>query len=458
MLSTRTLRQYVAARQARSRAARARARRRRYARPLHRQAAARHRALVRDRPRARRDAEGQRVVHPARSRAGELTRAPTRRWTSSRPTSTSRAPRTPRRAATPFERRGYVDGLGVVVAPDRRRRAGRRTQPFSKPGRYYLKLALEDSIRQGALQRHRRAAVRRRALDRGARPQGRQAAPKEPEQAEAEPEPAGRPTSRRARRCSTVVGGGLAALGFAGAGAAPCAGGAMKRAPASSPPRSRCPRRRRTAQEGTPIVGGGSFNTAPLLEPGRYADTVAAGETVYWKVELAKGQVSRRARPSTRLADRDGLLGDGYHEGLDHLDYTLDLFTPAARAAQRRERRRSTTRPPTSRATTTRARRPARRRPARARLRADPGRRLQRRQVPGARRVVHLAQRRRLRHLARRVAGRAAGGPRGHGRGHGEPSSADFASKLATPTPEPTEAAARPRSCSRPTPTRATPR
>jgi hypothetical protein len=38
-----------------------------------------------------------------------------------------------------------------------------------------------------------------------------------------------------------------------------------------------------------PVVGGGSFNTAPLLAPGTYSDTVAAGETAYWKVRLAKG-------------------------------------------------------------------------------------------------------------------------------------------------------------------------
>ena len=54
--------------------------------------------------------------------------------------------------------------------------------------------------------------------------------------------------------------------------------------------------------EGTPIVGGGSFNTAPLLEPGRYADTVAAGETVYWKVALAEGAGAQGARDRRRLA------------------------------------------------------------------------------------------------------------------------------------------------------------
>jgi Ca-activated chloride channel homolog len=82
------------------------------------------------------------------------------------------------------------------------------------------------------------------------------------------------------------------------------------------------------AQEGTPVVGGGSYNTAPLLKPGRYADTVAAGETVYWKVALAKGQVLRvRATVDTSEVETDSLAND-YLEGIANLDYRLDLFTP----------------------------------------------------------------------------------------------------------------------------------
>jgi hypothetical protein len=77
-----------------------------------------------------------------------------------------------------------------------------------------------------------------------------------------------------------------------------------------------------------PVVGGGSFNTAPLLAPGTYSDTVAAGETAYWKVRLAKGQVLRvKATVDTSQIQTDP-LADGYDKGLANLNYFLDIFTP----------------------------------------------------------------------------------------------------------------------------------
>ena len=77
-----------------------------------------------------------------------------------------------------------------------------------------------------------------------------------------------------------------------------------------------------------PVVGGGSFNTAPLLGPGTYSDTVAAGETVYWKVRLAKGQVLRvKATVDTSQIQTDP-LADGYDRGLANLNYFLDIFSP----------------------------------------------------------------------------------------------------------------------------------
>ena len=77
-----------------------------------------------------------------------------------------------------------------------------------------------------------------------------------------------------------------------------------------------------------PVVGGGSFNNAPLLEPGTYSDTVAAGETVYWKVRLAKGQVLRvKATVDTSQIPTDG-TDPNYDAGLAGLDYYLDLFSP----------------------------------------------------------------------------------------------------------------------------------
>ncbi len=44
----------------------------------------------------------------------------------------------------PFERRGYVDGLGVVSRPIGVGAQAQDTEPFHKPGRYYLKLKLID--------------------------------------------------------------------------------------------------------------------------------------------------------------------------------------------------------------------------------------------------------------------------------------------------------------------------
>jgi Ca-activated chloride channel family protein len=77
-----------------------------------------------------------------------------------------------------------------------------------------------------------------------------------------------------------------------------------------------------------PVVGGGSFNTAPLLAPGTYSDTVAAGETVYWKVRIAKGQVLQvKATVDTSQIQTD-VFADDYDKGLAGLDYHLDIFTP----------------------------------------------------------------------------------------------------------------------------------
>lgn len=39
-----------------------------------------------------------------------------------------------------------------------------------------------------------------------------------------------------------------------------------------------------------PLVGGGSFNSAPLVEAGAYEDTLLAGETLFYAVALAEGQ------------------------------------------------------------------------------------------------------------------------------------------------------------------------
>jgi hypothetical protein len=76
------------------------------------------------------------------------------------------------------------------------------------------------------------------------------------------------------------------------------------------------------------VVGGGSFNTAPLLGPGTYDDTVAAGETVYWKVRLAKGQVLRVTATVDTSQIQTDPLADGFDKGLANLTYFLDIFSP----------------------------------------------------------------------------------------------------------------------------------
>src|SRR5262249_32745094 len=53
-----------------------------------------------------------------------------------------------------------------------------------------------------------------------------------------------------------------------------------------------------------PAVGGGSFNDAPLLAPGRYSDTIRLGERLYYGFAVKAGQ---------RLHVRAVVPGDGEH-------------------------------------------------------------------------------------------------------------------------------------------------
>jgi hypothetical protein len=43
-------------------------------------------------------------------------------------------------------------------------------------------------------------------------------------------------------------------------------------------------------EEPTPVVGGGSFNAAPILEPGRYRDTILPSEYLYYGFRVGAGQ------------------------------------------------------------------------------------------------------------------------------------------------------------------------
>ncbi len=44
------------------------------------------------------------------------------------------------------------------------------------------------------------------------------------------------------------------------------------------------------AQDATPVVGGGSFTDAPIIEPGTYRDTVLPEEYLYYGVRVGAGQ------------------------------------------------------------------------------------------------------------------------------------------------------------------------
>jgi len=79
---------------------------------------------------------------------------------------------------------------------------------------------------------------------------------------------------------------------------------------------------------GDPIVGGGSFNDAPRLEPGTYSDTVVSGETNFYRVALQRGQrLEASATVDASVLQRDVTAPD-YDEGLDNQTYRLDLWSP----------------------------------------------------------------------------------------------------------------------------------
>ena len=124
-------------------------------RPVHRPGAAGHRALVRDRPQARRDAEGQPVVHPAAAARGDHRRL---RLAGDRHADFDLADERNSAASghACSDGAGSSTGLGVVSRPIGVGEQAEPDAPFTKPGRYYLKLALEDTSDKAALQRHRR--------------------------------------------------------------------------------------------------------------------------------------------------------------------------------------------------------------------------------------------------------------------------------------------------------------
>jgi hypothetical protein len=116
-------------------------------------------------------------------------------------------------SGTPFERRGYVDGLGVVSRPIGVGEQAAAGRPFAKPGRYYLKLALSDSSDKAL---YNATGGSPYDAELSIEVLGRRGG-KEPERQET-PQVADAPNEPPSPAVLTLVGGGLAAAGFAGAG------------------------------------------------------------------------------------------------------------------------------------------------------------------------------------------------------------------------------------------------
>jgi Ca-activated chloride channel family protein len=74
------------------------------------------------------------------------------------------------------------------------------------------------------------------------------------------------------------------------------------------------------AAQGAPVVGGGSFANAPLLEPGTYRDTILPGERLYYGVRLEAGQ---RLRFRAKLDVEPGEVGVETAAG-----FSIGLQTP----------------------------------------------------------------------------------------------------------------------------------
>jgi hypothetical protein len=78
----------------------------------------------------------------------------------------------------------------------------------------------------------------------------------------------------------------------------------------------------------TPVVGGGSFNSATALEPGRWADTVVPAETTFYKVRLREGQRMRVGIGVDLSALSDERNDQSINTKLRGLLYRLDVYTP----------------------------------------------------------------------------------------------------------------------------------
>jgi Ca-activated chloride channel homolog len=69
------------------------------------------------------------------------------------------------------------------------------------------------------------------------------------------------------------------------------------------------------AQQREPVVGGGSFATAPVLEDGSYRDTLLPGEQLYYGVRVEAGQ-QLRVRAMMLEDDQDAYAYDFFGVGI----------------------------------------------------------------------------------------------------------------------------------------------
>jgi hypothetical protein len=70
------------------------------------------------------------------------------------------------------------------------------------------------------------------------------------------------------------------------------------------------------AADRTPLVGGGSFLTAPLIETGEYSDTLLPAERLYYGVKLEAGQRLRVGAELDVAADKYDDYASGFSLGV----------------------------------------------------------------------------------------------------------------------------------------------
>ena len=117
--------------------------------------------------------------------------------------------------ANPFSRRGFVDGLGVVGRPVGVGDQADENASFSKPGRYYLKLTLEDSSDKALFDATGgQPYTSEMAVEILGRGRDEKQTGKEPEDTKLESVVSG-PEEPPGTPLLAGVGGGLAAFGFA---------------------------------------------------------------------------------------------------------------------------------------------------------------------------------------------------------------------------------------------------